>query len=242
MFTHSTHIRWALTVAAAAALQGVTPPAAAAQTDTLPSTSVGSGRLRFVMGHHWLDLTKLNERLTGAGLGSFDEGFGSIGGRLLGGGGRLLTGVEGHLLFGAAPPDGARTSPLAGALGQVDVGYLVHSSERFDLWPMLGLGCGIVGFDVRREGQPAFDDVVTDPGQGSRLESSGFLADMSLAMEYRFGKGKGLVVGLGVGYTHAMGGWDWRVNGAQDVTSGPEATVEGVHIDVSLGGWGRSQG
>lgn len=242
MFTHSTHIRWALTVAVAGALQGVTPPATGAQTDTLPATAVGSGRLRFVMGHRRLDLTDLNERLTGAGLSSFDEGFGSIGGRLLGGGGRLLTGVEGHLLFGAAPPDGVRTSPLVGALGQVDVGYLAHSGERFDLWPMLGLGCGIVGFDVRREAQPAFDDVVTDPGQGSRLESSGFLADVSLAMEYRFGEGKGLVVGLGVGYTHAMGGWEWRVNGVQDVTSGPEATVEGLHVDVSLGGWGRSEG
>jgi hypothetical protein len=242
MFTHRTHIGWAITVAIATGLQGVASRAVEAQADSLLGDSVGIGRARFIVGRRWLDLSELNGRMAGAGLTTFKEELVSIGATVLGGKGRLLTGVEGRLLLGAPPPEGERTSALLGGVGQLDLGYLLYSGRRFALWPTLGLGAGIVGFDVARTSQPSFDDVLTDPGQGSRLESSGLLTDLSLDVEYRFGEVEGLVVGFGLGYTRAWGGWGWKVDGIEDVALGPRVAIEGLHVEISLGGWGGPVG
>ncbi|HSG07564.1 MAG TPA: hypothetical protein VLA36_04380 [Longimicrobiales bacterium] len=237
MFTQSKHRGWALTIALVAGLQGLASRPAAAQQDTVPETTGGVGRARFILGLRSLDLTDLNERMVGTGLTAFDEGFLSMGGSLLTERNRLLVGVEGYLLLGTEPLETQRTSALLGAVGQVDLGYLLHAGERFDVWPTLGLGGGAVGFDVTRFDDPRFDDVITEPGQGSRLESSGLLADLSLGMEYRFGEEKGLAVGLSVGYTRALGDWNWKVDGVQDVISGPDVAIQGLHVALSLGGW-----
>lgn len=242
MSTQSTYRGWALIIALVAGLQGLAPGPVEAQEDAISETTGGVGRARFILGIRSLDLTDLNERMVGAGLTTFDEGFLSVGGSLLTVRKRLVVGVEGYLLFGAQSPEAQRTSALLGGVGQVDLGYLVHAGERFDLWPTLGLGGGALGFDVTRLDDPRFDDVLTDPGQGSRLESSGFLADLSLAMEYRFGAEKGLGVGLSVGYTRALGAWDWRADGFQDVTPGPDVAIQGLHVAVSLGRWGSPVG
>jgi hypothetical protein len=202
----------------------------------------------FMVGWHGLDLGDLNDRMSVNGFPSSSENVLS-----LGGGGwviknRFLIGGEGHALLGSeeTTTDGAFETRLNGGYGQLDLGYRAYSTERLDVYPIIGLGGGTISVDLIERGTPTFDEILADPLTSTKLTADGFLLDLSVAMDVRLtmsdeedGGQNGLAVGLRAGYTYSPNDWDWKVNNDTDAPGGPEIGVRGAYLRLMFGGWGR---
>jgi len=208
------------------------------------------GRGFFQAGYFGLDLDELNGSLAGAGFPSLGHGFLSLGGAGYGNRGRFLIGGEGHGLLGQdeTTADGAYQISASGGYGLFRVGYLAFSENGFDVFPVIGIGGGALGIKIAERSAPTFEDVLDSPGRSSSLSTGMFLMDASIEANYRIdvaneedGRRGGFLVGLQVGYAFAPGETSWRLDEINGVAAGPQFQIEGLHVRVSLGGWGEEE-
>jgi hypothetical protein len=213
-----------------------------------PEETDGPGMGFFQIGYIGLDLDDLNGSLAGAGYPSLDESFFTLGGAGYGIRGRLMIGGEGHLLLGSdeTTASGATRVSAGGGYGLFRLGYSVLSRAGVDIFPALGIGGGSLNMTFAERSAPTFDDVLADPQRSARLSTGMFLLDASAVLTYRItvreseeGEAGGLLVGLQAGYTFAPGDTSWTLDDLNDVAGGPGFQVEGFHIELSIGGWGR---
>lgn len=216
-------------------------PAAAQEEDA----EVGRGF--FQVGSFVMDVDELNADLRGAGYPSLNDTFLSLGGAGFGERGRFLIGGEGHALLGGdeTSVDGTYRISAGGGYGLFRVGYVVLSSEGFDVFPMIGIGGGGMGLKIAERSVPTFDDVLDNPARSSSLSTGMFLIDTSIGANYRAGLGGeaegGFLVGVQVGYTFAPGDPKWELDEINTVAGGPPFKIEGPYIRLSLGGWGSEE-
>lgn len=220
---------------------------AAAQQST---QSVGSTAYKAFLTVGWerLDLEQINSRLTTNNFPSLSEDVVSLGGGAWGVRNNFVLGVQGNAVIG---PDetttgGNFTTQFLGGYGQLDLGYLVFSNERLDVWPTVGLGGGAVTLEFVEQRQQTFDEILADPETSADLTADGFLVDLGLSADVQLtgskiadetSSARGFAVGVRTGYTHSMGDWDWKV-GDVNVTDGPEAGIRGFYIRLMVGaGW-----
>lgn len=102
--------------------------------------------------------------------------------------------------------------------------------------------------ELVERGSPTFDDVLDDPLTSTRLTASGFLFDLSVAVDVRVTRSEdedeeggegGFALGIRAGYAHSPGDWDWKVNDDVDAPGGPQMGISGIYLRLMLGGWGR---
>ena len=92
---------------------------------------------------------------------------------------------------------------------------------------------------------PTFEDVLTDPGRGAELSTSGFLLDLGVSVDViarhiddHHAHG-GPLLGLRAGYILAPVKGDWQL-GEREIAGGPRMGVEGAYVRAMLGfGGGR---
>jgi hypothetical protein len=161
-----------------------------------------------------------------------------------------MIGGEGHALIGQeeATPGGEFELSAGGGYGLFRIGYLAFETAGFDLYPLVGIGGGSLNVDIKGRSAPTFDDVLDAPARSSSLSTSGFLLDASVGVNYRIALAEeggpstgGLLLGMEVGYTYQPGGSSWKLDGLNNVAGGPDFKLQGFHLRVSLGGWGRSE-
>lgn len=238
--------RSALAFACAAVVaMAATKNAAAQETESKRPTFGGAGYL--MPGVRQLDLGPLNSRMAQAGYSSIGQTFLSLGagGHVMVG--RLRLGGEGHFLAGVGG-DGVRGSTRAnvsGGYGMFRVGYAVIATERFSLYPMLGVGGGGLGVTFRQQGSAEFGQVLADPRREATMSRGGLLLDAALGADYRIAlerkqDGEGfMLVGLRGSYTFspAMGGW---ASSGGSISGGPDLGITGpsVHLLIGFGGMG----
>lgn len=207
-----------------------------------------SGRGWFSLGFISLDLAELNAALSSAGHPRFDDRFFTLGGGGFGDIGRWLIGGEGHALIGSdhATDDGAFKLSLGGGYGLFTVGYRLIAEEGFDLYPSIGLGGGGMELSIRGRSAPTFGDVLENPARSSRLATGAFLLSAGVGGDYRRRLSNpddeyegGLLIGAKVSYVFSPVTSDWKLDGFNDVAGGPELKIEGLHVRLTLGGWGR---
>jgi opacity protein-like surface antigen len=206
------------------------------------------GRGFFQAGYMGLDLNGLNASLDAADYPSLDSNFVTLGGAGYGNQGRFLIGGEGHAILGSekTTSDGSFELSAGGGYGLFRIGYLAYSQANLDLFPTIGIGGGAMSVSIKERSAPTFDQVLEDPSRSSELSNGMFLLDLSLAANYRIlvatdddeGEG-GLLLGLQAGYTFSPGNPSWELNGLNKVAGGPSLEIEGAHVRLSLGGWGR---
>ena len=227
-----------------------TPAPAPAQVE--PEEERGGGGY-FQGGYMMLDMDELNASLVGAGLPALDDGFATLGG---GGYGvvadRILLGGEGHALIGSKEdtPDGTFQVSAGGGYGLFRVGYLAFSQAGIDVWPMVGIGGGGMNLRIIERSAPTFDEVLADPLRGSSLTTGSFLADVSIAANYRIlieddeedpdeeEEVGGFLIGVQAGYTFAPGQSSWDLDMINGVAGGPDFRIQGPYVRISIGGWG----
>lgn len=193
----------------------------------------------------------------------------------LGGGGyvlidRLVLGGEGGGFSETATNDQYSTT-LEGGYGLFRVGYVVHSTGRFRVYPSVGIGGGGATLRLRdlKRTAPAPSDAFTAPNEVAYSTSSGLL-DLGLGADFLLGGGApqakrdgearkaegeaetaakdgseghgGWVTGLRVGYLHSFSQTGWEMGGST-APGLPSFGFDGPYIRLTIGGgaWVRSE-
>ncbi|MCM2323883.1 MAG: hypothetical protein NDJ90_11540 [Oligoflexia bacterium] len=216
-------------------------------TAALAEPRNGEGRGFFMIGRHFKNPTALNNLLQPRGYGTFQDGI-LIGGQGYGvlGNGFLLGGEGYGILYGE--PKGQLVNydvSLNGALGFLNVGYLLLNDSRLHIYPMIGLGGGALHLGVHNPNVSTFDNVLTIPARSSDL-TRGFLAlNFSIGTDYLIDLANkedeegGLAIGLRAGYLLSVSRFGWEVNEAK-ITDGPDTALDGFYVSFMLGGGGKN--
>jgi hypothetical protein len=197
------------------------------------------------IGTHQLDLDDLNGALLPFGFLPFRDRALSLGGAGWGIRGRWMIGGEGQGLIVPSRESGGLQTRLNIGYGLFDVGYRIVATDALDVFPMLGVGGGGILVDITPRGAFNFDDVLADPGRGSRLRGASFALSTSIGVvvkargrRTRHGEG-GLAIGARAGYVFATDPDEWKLNEEGDVAGVPEVSFSGPFAGLMLGGWGR---
>jgi hypothetical protein len=201
----------------------------------------------FMIGSAPLDLDPINDRLAGKGFTEISDKFISVGGGMfMREHERFLFGVEGHLLLAdenTSMVGGKQYASTAVAgYGFLNTGYLVYAGDRFDLYPVFGIGLGGMGLKL---GQASFDDILDNPQSPAYLTTYSFLLNVALGADYKIklpGNNHDGFFSVGVrgGYAFAPfdSGWnmeDWGYSLSGD----PEGGIEGPYVRFTIGGGGQ---
>lgn len=222
--------------------EGLTPLSPA----PLAAQATGGGGY-LALGSIELDVDALNDRLRPVGLPEVSSTAFTLGGGGHGIRGRVLLGGEGHgfLASDETTPDGSTGVRLGGGYGLFTVGWELYRGDRLALYPKGGVGAGGYSLQIGPREVPRFDDVVADPARSTTLNHGGFLASLGVRAEVALGERRrrgqprtGPVLGVEVASVQGLGSWGWSTEWGE-VTRGPDAAWDGVHLRFTLGGGGR---
>lgn len=206
----------------------------------------GGGRGYFMFGGSKIDIENLNSGLENAGYSTFSDRFISFGGGGYGIIKRIIIGGEGHGLIGEEATNESTKTSISGGYGFFDVGYLLYSTDAFNLYPLLGIGGGGVNLKIVERSTPSFEDVLENPNRNAELSTGGFLIDLGFGADYLYKLGEdegeegGLALGLRMGYTLTPIKSSWDMDGI-DVSDGPDTGVTGPYIRFMIGGGGMNR-
>lgn len=210
------------------------------------SAKEGGGRGYFMFGGKIIDIKSLNSRLERKGYSKLSDNFISLGGGGHGIIGRVIIGGEGHGLIGRETTSGSYKTSIGAGYGFFNFGYIVYSSKRLSVYPLLGLGGGGMSLEIIEREPISFDEVLDNPKRSAELSICGFLLNLALGIDYllKLGgdeKGEGgLVFGLRIGYTLTPIKGSWEMDGI-DISGGPEIGITGPYIRLMIGGGGRKR-
>ncbi|TVR66014.1 MAG: hypothetical protein EA422_02780 [Gemmatimonadales bacterium] len=200
----------------------------------------------FAVGAMDLDLDALNQRLTGAGYPEMSSSALTLGGGGHAVRGRLLIGGQGHgfLADDETTVDGNTGVRLGGGYGLFNLGWEVVGRDRLSIYPTAGLGGGGVALQIGPRDVPLFDEVLDDPARNVTLSHAGLLTSLGVRAEVALGDRprrraprQGMVVGMELSVLQSVGNWRWSTEWGE-VTRGPDAALDGVHLRVTIGGGG----
>lgn len=135
--------------------------------------------------------------------------------------------------------------------GQFQFGYDVLKNEKFQLYPMVGVGANSSKIKIDRQRDIDASQIVDGESQGTTFDlvQRNFLMDFGLGFDYVLKcskkadkensdaskmKNKGLLMGLKVGYQLALENDNWKHNGG-DVINGPNYAPSGFYTKLTLG-------
>ncbi len=227
------------------ALLGAALPSAAQISLDQPYEFVGRNlelNLYATTGWNRFNIGDLNTRLRNAGYQTFPRNFLS-----LGGGGnahirRIVLAVDGSLYLTSEKSslDGTAATRLRGGAGLVQAGYDILPPGSLSLYPLLGVGFGIMELALQPASSANFNDVLTDPRRMSRLDAFTALINIGLGGEYRIplirreASDGGLLIGFRTGYMFSPTNGNWKLNGAS-LAGGPALDMSGPYFKMFLG-------
>ncbi|MCX8112880.1 MAG: hypothetical protein N3E49_06795 [Bacteroidia bacterium] len=210
--------------------------AAALSLAAAQSRSIGGGAGWFSIGYTVLSgHNALRDALRANGLSVPASPSGIIVGG--GGGGylsRIFLGGYGEAIIGG---------DLGGGYGLFRLGYLWRLGSRLVILPTVGIGGGRYGFTVSNRPEEVSFVQAIDPAGGippRTLSTSGIIGGLGLSLQYFSAKGP--MVGLELGYSRGLGGFeDWGAAGV-DLRNGPEITPTQLYVRLLVGGGAISSG
>ena len=202
----------------------------------------GDFRGYFMVGASSLDIDDMNERLGEKGYTEFSDSFASFGG-----GGfvkvsdRVMLGLEGQMFAGGVETSvigsDNYSSRIIGGYGFFNTGYLIHSDDHLDIYPLVGIGFGAMQIKI---GQTSFDKVLDTHQNVQYLNSYSFLLNAAIGADYKIklsdneSQKKYFVIGLRGGYAFSPFDSDWYQDEFK-LTGGPNGGVNGPYVCLTLG-------
>lgn len=228
---------------------------AAVSAGQASAAGTGRGMLYFDFGLHSNRMGDFQSYLDRSALGypTLAKTFWTVGGGGMFMGRGLVVGLEGVCLLDRRRAANGRASELGGAFGVLQVGYTLIESERFTLYPLLGLGGGAFSWRVQNEVRPeSFEDAIRDPEKGSSLLNASFILQAALGADYWIRVKSGeratgyIVIGLRLGYAYSPFGRNWELltaDQAVELADGPMLGITGpfVRLVIGCGGIGRNR-
>jgi hypothetical protein len=194
-----------------------------------------------------LDMSELNNVLTGAGYNSLKNNN-----LFFGGGGygvvfnRIVLGGSGG---GIITQDINRTGvsgTLRGGYGVFNFGYSLLRTKFLHLFPYGGFGGGGLQLElVPDSGGANFGDIVDNPKRFTILTrnsvclDAGVEADFLVPIGFSDTGSGGIMLGFRAGYLYFPANTSWKLAGNK-VPGGPDTWLTGPYIHIVLGGFGRS--
>ena len=224
---------WMLALAVAAATQ---PTKAKAQGIFGPGAAfLGAGVSRIGTGD-------LDDRLSAHGYPTFGQtatGINVGAYHILPGG--FTFGGELHGLIIGEKQHAGREVGIGGGYATFGIGYMFDLRRRVRVYPRIGVGGGGVGLWIQRDSVVDFDDVLEDPrpvpdrDREPVLSRASAVIDVGAGVEFLPGGiGRGLMLGLRLGYLAAPSSADWQLY-EDEVSGGPKMTLRGPYFRGLIG-------
>lgn len=211
------------------------PPAA--------SSTAAEGGGFFAVGVQFANLGPLNDRLDEAGYPTFGPEMVSLGGGGYGVKNRVLLGGEGHGLITSDKGHNGRNVSVGGGYGLFKLGYLFRPTSNVRFYPQLGLGGGGLRLEIGDQGNAdEFGAILDDPNRSATVDRASLLVSLGVGLEYEFsrpGKKGGFQLGLRAGYVLSPLNSSWEL-GETSLGAGPDATLQGPFLRLTIGGGGRT--
>ena len=193
-------------------------------------------RIYGLLGYSQVDVDVLNERLAG-----LDEPYSGVSEDLatFGFGGhvrldRVLVGAEVGIGVSTetAEVGEERKAEFSTFTGGVMAGFSILQTDGFDFYPLVQGGGAGATLIVEERGDPAWDDVLADPGRESTMSTITWYGAAGVGMDYAFRGGFFMGVRGTYNWTGDADNWSDE-NG--DVLGGPALNLTGPSVRVSLG-------
>ena len=205
-------------------------------------------RATLTLGVQQLDLGGMNDRLEQAGYGRFGGRYYRIGYadyRVID---AFLIGGEIDFMFPTelrvARGEVANAHSYA-TTGMLNVGYAVRASQTAMVYPLIGIGGGMLGLHVSRRCDASFDEMIANPGRTTSMSEWSWLynigagVDQLVILRRTPRAADALIVGARQLYTGTLstGGWRYaRTPFAQPrLEGGPETGINGIAVALSIG-------
>jgi hypothetical protein len=211
--------------------------------DTVPADIVSGGSGSISSGYISLSsLDNINSHLESLTLPTLASGYTTVGftGHYMIG--ELFVGAEAHAILEGERSAGGLRGSLLGGYFQPTIGYLAYTRGHLAIIPQIGLGYVMLQVNVE-------DDVIGSVNT-STVQSSGYVMDFSMGMEYILPLDKsgrstiGPVLGIRMGYTHPLSKTQWDltedcdINRYRFVEDIPALETKGFYVRFSIGGGG----
>jgi hypothetical protein len=157
---------------------------------------------------------------------------------------KWLIGLSGTIAIGDKIQSDSFSYSMSGAIGTLDLAYLLVQKRNFKLYPMLGIGNSAYGISISRTKNLNKDQITSTQARDIRINNGGLVLDLSMnllaipMLKYNKLKNKnsGLTTGLKLGYLYGIKNSSWHYTGGI-VTDGPAYGMRMLYVKLSLGGF-----
>lgn len=152
----------------------------------------------------------------------------------------VMLGAEFNGLIVGEEPHEGREVGLGGGFATLGAGYMVNLSPRARVYPRLGVGVGGMGLWAESRDSVDFEDVLEGPvaDRETVLNRAGMVVDLGAGAELLPGGRRGPLIGLRAGYLALPFNPDWVTSYGHPVRGGPEASIAGPYVRVTVAGRG----
>lgn len=198
-----------------------------------------------MFGSATIGISDLNAKLEEKGYSTMSDNFFSVGG-----GGhsiinnKFIIGGEGHTLLGEEVSSGNFRNSTNITYLFANLGYVVYSIKDLRIYPLLGLGGGVMNLSIaEKTSSVSMDDILDNPKREVSISKGGFLLNLSVGIDYLlcFGQDEtgrgGMLLGIRAGYTLSPFKSGWTLNDI-DVEGSPEMGMSGPYVRFMIGGGG----
>ncbi len=156
-----------------------------------------------------------------------------------------LFGFKGAGVYGPKQLSGDYEYSYSGGYFMLDFGYKVVNTQKFFVYPFVGVGWGGAGYTINSKFSINLNDPNNKPAiYAGNYNWSNVVFDAGVRIEQLFGlksadgeTGGGLV-GIEVGYMFSPTSTDWRTNTNATIIGAPEFNMNGLYARIVFGGFG----
>lgn len=173
----------------------------------------------FVAGYKNIDFSSFNDEFKQAGIPEAAPHMATVGGNFT----WVFSNVVFNAGFGGSITDESSNTDYivenTGGYGRFNLGYVVAHRAGWYLYPTAGYYHNTNELTIRpNKPTPAFNAVLTNPGQSSHFTVTNHMANISLNFDWRLSAREsyreegGFVLGLEVGYSHDLTRPRWQLD------------------------------
>lgn len=196
----------------------------------------------FRLGTANVDLTVVNNSLKRRDLPSVSRQFSSVGGcgyRVVN---NVLYGIGGQGLISVLSASPDANVQVNGGYGAIYLGYIAYQKEKFQVYPIFGVGGAGMNLKISSTGSPGtFDNFLRNPNLEGSVSTGNLIMNFELNADY-FLTGfikdnllSGWIGGLSLGYLVSPFKSGWQRNGYQ-IADSPELRIQSFYFTLKLGG------
>lgn len=180
-----------------------------------------------------LDVEDLNGRLKGQNYPEFAKPSTLWGGGAMFVMKNFMLGGEWYKLISKNVNNFDYSATLTGNYSFFNIGYLVYSTRKINIFPQLGIGGGRLSLKISENLKEPFDSTLANPRTlGTDLRIKNTMLNGGIHMHFKAKRGFGW--GLSAGYIYVPEYSDW-LNNNNPITDGPEASPGGPYFTLMIG-------